>query len=316
MHGFSPGAQDSWYTLKRSFLRGLPLIMGGWEVRIFAIGFFFYFHCSVLFFLLEMLWTIFEPSGPRPLDDRIGSKTIILEKDPKGLKTHFAYYWYALEEVSYWQGTPHDTLLIAGSERTPTPFCQWCHNVPLFYVDSCKCFQNSPFHVNFWKFFLGEAPQTPLHERWTASTTWPHPPPSVSGVTMCHFLCWLMQMLPEFTISREFLKFFLWEAPQTPPPPWEVNHLNTFYLDALHTLCLDVLWLVCTPLPLTSGSATLLNHSPCHNPPPPPQRASWIALSATLKDLSATSKSRENPGPSAYLLPLAFSNTSAFRNSR
>ncbi len=50
---------------------------------------------------------------------------------------------------------------------------------------------------------------------------------------------------------------------------------------------------VVPPYALTSGSTTRLEHSPCHKPPPTLQ-VSWIALSATLKDLSATPKSREN----------------------
>ncbi len=105
-----------------------------------------------------------------------------------------------------------------------------------------------------------------------------------------------MQMLSEFTNSCEFLTNFLGGGPPN-PSPGEVNHLyhlTALYLDALHAPRSDVLCLVCPPFPLTSGSGTVtLPLSPIC---PPPRNGSRIALSATLKDLSATSKSRENTG--------------------
>ncbi len=89
---------------------------------------------------------------------------------------------YTLEEVSYWQGTPHD--IYWGGRKI----------IHLFNRGDQKIYK-----TNF-------------------------------------LLSWLIQMLLEFTISRENSNFFLGGGPPNPPPGLVYNfcHLTTLYLDVLY----------------------------------------------------------------------------------
>ncbi len=98
----------------------------------------------------------------------------------------------------------------------------------------------------------------------------------------------------------EFEKF-PWGRPPKPPsrsgaPPLSSDHS----LSRCSAFILDVVRLVCSPpLPWPLDLPPFYNTPPVTNRPTPPPphtpQSPWIALSATLKDLSATSKSRENP---------------------